>query len=68
MSIRINKESVDFAFDYQLFYKRADGMLWFEYWLDHDCIYIMCVIISESVLLIFCALFDVSIGCIVFHS
>jgi len=39
-SIRINKESVDFTFDYQLFYKRADGMLWFEYWLGHVCIYL----------------------------
>ena len=67
-SIRINKESVDFTFAHQPFYKRADGMLWFEYWLDHDCVYIMYVIICERVLLIFCALFDVSIGCIVFQS
>jgi len=66
-SIRINKESIDYTFAYQPFYKRADGMLWFEYWLGHDCIYTMYVIVygrfrAEAILVIFCRLCDVSIG------
>ena len=71
-SIRINKESVDFTFAYQPFTNALTACFGLNIGLTMT-IYIMCVIISErvraeAILLIFCALYDVSIGCIVFLS
>ena len=41
-SIRINKESVDLLLLINHFTSELTTMLWFEYWLDHDCLYYVC--------------------------
>jgi hypothetical protein len=66
-SIRINKESVDLLLLINHFTSELTTCFGLNIGLTMT-VYIMYVIICERVLLIFCALYDVSIGCIVFHS